>query len=102
MQNENIYKFLIQIPLILACIFYSFAIKADPLIDKLERIQNAYPAWIKSFSSKKIIWRDDDVMQIEDDNPYKTQEEKLVSPSLTDQIMQAKYPKELNIDEPPA
>lgn len=55
-------------------------------INDLVRLKKAYPELIQSITTKELIWRDGSVMPVDDNRHDKTVEERLMSPSLLDQI----------------
>ncbi len=52
----------------------------------IEKLKNAYPNFIKDYSSNYIIWNDDEKMIFDDLISNKSFEEKLNNPSLKDQL----------------
>lgn len=61
-------------------------------LENLEKLKQAYPAYIKAINTEYITWYDGDKMSVIDDNPNQTPEEKLDEPSLADQLEQSDYP----------
>ncbi len=59
--------------------------------NNLLRLQKAYPEHIQTVAEDYIIWTDGTMMPARDDAPNKTQQEKLDSPSLLDQVDQVLY-----------
>lgn len=68
---------------------FNFTVYAN--VDNLLRLQKAYPNHIQSVSEGYIIWADGTIMLTQDDAHNKTQQEKLDTPSLLDQINQVLY-----------
>lgn len=52
----------------------------------IEKLKNAYPNFIKDYSSNYIIWNNDEKMIFDDLISNKSFEEKLNNPSLKDQL----------------
>lgn len=56
-----------------------------------DNLRKAYPETIQSVSDDELIWRDGTRMSIHDNQPNKTQQEKLDNPALYDQINDTPY-----------
>lgn len=83
----------IRLSITMLLIFATTHANASRLND-LQHLQKAYPEQIKAVSTKEIIWQDGTHMPVVDDQPNKTNIEKLNSPSLVDQLQNAKhYPR---------
>lgn len=63
----------------------------DQLINRLNQFKNAYFQHIVDFDENHILWSDGTLMPIWDENPDKSEQEKLNNPSLADQILQSPY-----------
>lgn len=88
---------LLLIPLALT--FYTLGSKASSLTENLLRLQKAYPGWIQSASTKEIVWYDGTHMALDED-PHKTAQDKLETPSLLDQINQNRYQPGMPLTDP--
>lgn len=84
--------------LFLCLLVFQGPAKADWL-DHLKQLQQAYPNHIDSYNEHGVTWKDGTHMAIQEDKPHKTWQEKLDSPSFSDQLNQPDYvagkPKDL-------
>src|SRR5690349_12316460 len=62
------------------------------MLDKLQRLKEAYPDFIQAINEQYITWTDGTKMPLQDGKQDKSTEEKLNSPSLADQLEQSTYP----------
>lgn len=61
-------------------------------LTQLEQLKQAYPEHIQSVNEDYITWTDGTKMQVHDKKPNKSEQEKLDTPSLADQVQQPDYP----------
>ena len=89
--RKTIYKNIIHCFLLLLGILFSMQSQSATM-DVLEKLQRAYPNEIKSVNDKYIVWNDGTKMLVGNKSSAQSNEEKLDSPSLIDQLSDASYP----------
>lgn len=77
--------------LFLCSLTISLLAQADLKTD-LQRLQTAYPTAIQSISKEKLIWADGAQLPVQDPPSNKSAEQKLINPSLADQVNNVHYP----------
>lgn len=65
--------------------------RVNPLWKDLKRLKRSYPDHIRSVSETSIVWNDGTEMAVQDGKSNKSSEEKLTTPSLSDQMKGVYY-----------